>query len=173
LPYKDKEKKKEFRRKSYKNNLEYYRKYHQGHKKERNEYERNRYKTDLKFNITKKMSKRIRDSLKDNKNGRRWEDLVGYNLNKLVNRLKKTIPRGYTWVDYLEKRLHIDHIIPKSAFNYTRPENPDFKRCWALNNLRLLPKKENLNKHNKLDKPFQPTLQISISNIKQAHARLS
>jgi len=162
MPYKDKEKQKEFRRESYKNNLEYYRKYHQGHKKERNEYERNRYKTDLKFNITKKMSREIRDSLKGNKNGRRWEDLVGYNLNKLINRLKKTMPKGYTWMDYLEKRLHIDHIIPIYVFNFNTSGDSDFKRCWALNNLRLLPEKENLNKHNKLDKPFQPTLQISI-----------
>lgn len=161
--YKDKEKQKEYRRESYKNNLEYYRKYHQGHKKERNEYERNRYKIDLKFNITKRISKEIRDYLKGSKNGRHWEDLVGYTSNELIKRLKKTMPEGYIWADYLKNRLHIDHIIPTSAFNYSSPENPDFKKCWALGNLRLLPKKENLNKHNKLCKSFQPSLQISIS----------
>ncbi|GAI61384.1 unnamed protein product, partial [marine sediment metagenome] len=36
----------------------------------------------------------------------------------------------------------------------------DFKRCWALENLRLLPAKENMVKHNKLDRPFQPALRI-------------
>jgi len=34
------------------------------------------------------------------------------------------------------------------------------KRCWALSNLRLLPAKENMIKHNKLDRPFQPALRI-------------
>jgi len=160
LPYKDKEKQKEYRRKSYKNNPEYYKKYHQGHKKERNEYERNKYKTDLKFNITKRISKEIRDYLKGNKNGRHWEDLVGYTSNDLIKRLKKTMPEGYTWADYFKNRLHIDHIIPISTFNYSNPENPDFKRCWALENLRLLPARENLIKHNKLSKPFQPALAI-------------
>ncbi|GAI73524.1 unnamed protein product, partial [marine sediment metagenome] len=43
------------------------------------------------------------------------------------------------WKDYLNRDLHIDHIIPKSAFNFTKPEHTDFKRCWALDNLRLLP----------------------------------
>jgi 5-methylcytosine-specific restriction endonuclease McrA len=55
---------------------------------------------------------------------------------------------------------HIDHIIPKAAFNYEKPEDIDFKKCWALKNLQPLWAKENHEKKDKLLKPFQPSLQI-------------
>ena len=119
-----------------------------------------RHKTDLKFNLNDRISAGIRQSLKRNKNGRHWETLLDYTVEDLIKRLKKTMPEGYTWEDFLTGELHIDHIIPIDAFNFTRPEHTDFRRCWALSNLRLLPAKENLKKWNKLDKPFQPALKI-------------
>lgn len=131
------------------------------YKKRRNTLLRNRRKTDLKFNLNSKMSNMICYSLKGNKNGRHWESLVGYTSNDLIKRLKKTMPDGFTWQDFLEGKLHIDHIIPKSVFNFTKPKHIGFKRCWALSNLQLLPMKENLTKANKLSKPFQPCLKIS------------
>jgi len=96
------------------------------------------------------------------KSGRHWEDLVGWTVKDLEKRLRKTMPKGHTWKDFKNGKLHIDHIIPISAFNYTKPEHTDFKRCWALKNLRLLPANENLVKHNRLEKPFQPALKISV-----------
>lgn len=125
------------------------------------QYGKNRRRKDLKFNLNYKMVTAIRKALKGNKKGRKWEALVGYTLNDLVKRLKKTMPEGYTWEDFLTGKLHIDHKIPISAFNYTKPEHTDFKRCWALKNLRLLPAKENWRKSNKLQKPFQPSLKIT------------
>jgi hypothetical protein len=41
---------------------------------------------------------------------------------------------------------HIDHIIPKSAFAYESPDDPEFKACWTLTNLRPLWKKANQDK---------------------------
>jgi len=125
-----------------------------------NERNRNRRKTDLKYNFNRRMGAAIKISLKGNKDGCHWESLLGYSLKDLIKRLKKTMPRGYGWNDYLQGKLHIDHIIPKSVFNFTKSEHIDFKRCWALSNLRLLPAKENLIKGSKLTKPFQPALQI-------------
>lgn len=126
----------------------------------KNRYIRNRRKRDLKFNLDCRMKCAIWKSLKNYKAGKHWEDLVGYTLTDLIKRLKLTLPRSYTWQDYIEGKLHIDHIIPKSAFNYIKPEHTDFKRCWALSNLRLLSKEENLKKSNRLNKPFQLALQI-------------
>ena len=117
-------------------------------------------KTDLKYSLDHRISESIRRSLKNNKAGRHWEDLVGYNLKDLIKRLEKTMPESYTWQDYLEGKLQIDHIVPISIFNYSKPEHPDFKRCWALENLRLLPARENLIKKAKLEKPFQPALKM-------------
>ena len=136
-----------------KNNYEKYR-------ETQNKCWRNRYRTSLKHNLNYKMKRAINRSLKGNKNGKQWQDLVGYKTNDLIKRLKKTLPKEYTWQDYLEGKLHIDHIIPKSIFNYDNPTQIDFKNCWALSNLQLLPAKENRIKHNKLSKPFQPALQI-------------
>jgi 5-methylcytosine-specific restriction endonuclease McrA len=174
------EKNAEYQRKFYKQNknkikiyMEKYRKdnkeilnrysnqYRKNNKEKQNKRARNRRRIDLKYNLDNRIRVAIWQSLKGNKNGRHWEGLVGYSLNDLMKHLIKTIPEGYIWQDYFEGKLHIDHIIPISAFNFTKPEHIDFKRCWALNNLRLFPAKENHIKYNKLNKPFQPSLKIS------------
>jgi len=147
-----------YRRQWYLKHPEYIKQFNQGHKKKYNEYYNNRYKTDLKFNLNRKMSVAIGISLKGNKEGRHWEDLVDFTYNELKEHLEKTMPKGYTWNDYLNGKLHIDHSIPISVFNFTKPEHIDFKRCWALDNLRLIPAEENQKKNNKLDEPFQPAL---------------
>ncbi len=130
------------------------------HKKKFNEYIKNKRKTDLKFNLNGRVSGMMRGSLRAKKAGRRWEGLVGYVLADLKKRLNETIPEGYAWQDFIDGRLQMDHIIPISAFNFTKHEHIDFKRCWALSNLRLVTPKENSIKGTKLDRPFQPALAI-------------
>ena len=107
------------------------------------EWYKNRKRTDLKFNLNCKISRAINHSLKGNKNGRHWEILTGYTLNNLIKRLNRTIPEGYCWQDYINGKLHVDHIIPKAVFNYYKVGHTDFKRCWALDNLQLLLAKKN------------------------------
>lgn len=129
-------------------------------RKYKNQWQNNMRKIDLKYNLNDKISHAIRLSLKGNKNGRHWETIVGYTLNDLIKQLKKTIPNDCTWQDFIEGKLQIDHKIPISAFNFNEPGHIDFKRCWALKNLRLLLAKENRIKKDKLNKPFQPALKI-------------
>jgi len=157
---KDNEQTREYYQKHREEMVEAHAKWYQDHKKERNKYQRDKRKTDLKYNLNRRMSAMVRNSLRGNKNGQYWEDLIGYTLIDLIKHLKKTIPDGYNWQDCLNGRLHIDHIIPISAFNFSTPKHVDFKRCWALENLRLLPAEENLRKNNKLFRPFQPALAI-------------
>lgn len=126
----------------------------------RRKIENHKSKTDLKYNLNHRMKTSIGIALKGNKSGRGWETLVEYTVEDLIKRLKKTMPKGYTWQDFLDSKLHIDHIIPRSVFNYTKPEHIDFKYCWELKNLRLLPARENLIKAAKLSRPFQPALKI-------------
>jgi hypothetical protein len=92
------------------------------------------------------------------KGGRRWTELAGYSIELLIKRLKSTMPHGWTWDDYLAGRLHVDHIVPIAAFSYDSADHVDFRRCWALSNLRLLPARENMVKSAKLLAPFQPSL---------------
>lgn len=116
--------------------------------------------TDLKFNLNCRMSKAIWNAVRENKANRKWEYLVGYTVDDLMIRLKSTMPCGYSWKDFLDGKLHIDHIIPKRVFNFSRPEEIDFLRCWALDNLRLLPAAENMSKQGLLSEPFQPALSL-------------
>ena len=100
----------------------------------------------------------MRTSLRYGKQRRKWESLVGYDLNRLKRHLEKQFLPGMSWEN--RSQWHIDHKIPISAFNYEQPTDIDFKRCWALKNLRPLWKHDNLVKHTKIDKPFQPGLLI-------------
>ena len=141
-----------------------YKQWYKDNKERIGEYRRHwvnlKYRTDLKFNLNYRIRGAVGIALKGNKAGRHWENLVGYTLNDLIKKLKRTMPEGYTWQDFIDGELHIDHIIPISAHNFTKPEHTDFKRCWALKNLQLLPAKENNIKRAKLKKPFQLALQI-------------
>ena len=129
-----------------------------------NKRKRDRRKTDARFVLCGRMSARINGALKYGKCGKSWKDMIPYTLDDLVERLKQTLPDGYSWDDFLNKDgrsldgLHIDHILPVSKFNFEKPEDDDFQRCWALSNLRLLPAKQNMAKHNKIDKPLQTSL---------------
>lgn len=131
----------------------------------RGEYKKREYnklKNNLKYQLNNKIKFGIWHSLKGNKNGRSWLNLVPYTLKQLKKRLQSIIPLGYTWQDFLNGLLHIDHIRPISSFNFSKPEDIEFQQCWALNNLRLLPKRENLKKGAKLIEPFQEILNIAI-----------
>ena len=132
--------------------------YRQNNIEKINEHERNRRKKDPKFKLNHNISNAIRISLHGNKNGKHWEDLVGYTLNELKMHLEKQFAGGMNWDNYGE--WHIDHRIPLSAFNFTKPEHIGFQRAWALENLQPLWAEENLSKTNKLFYDFQSNLAI-------------
>ena len=90
------------------------------------------------------------------KNGSHWEELVGYTVQELMQHLEQRFQPGMSWANY--GGWHIDHKIPISVFNFTKPEDIAFGRCWGLPNLQPLWAKENMSKHNKIDKHFQPCL---------------
>lgn len=96
------------------------------------------------------MSTAIRESLKGNKNGRHWEDLVGYTQEDLRVYLEKLFKPDMTWENHGVRGWHIDHIKPKSSFNITDYECDEFKECWSLKNLQPLWSEENLRKGSKL-----------------------
>lgn len=121
-------------------------------------YKAKRYKTVPKIRLNVIMSTSIYHSLKGAKADRHWEDLVGYTLKKLIRHLEKQFVGGMSWENHGE--WHIDHKIPISIFNFTKPEHGDFKRCWALKNLQPLWAADNLKKSANIKKHFQPSLLI-------------
>lgn len=109
------------------------------------------------------ISNGIRDKiLKGSKANRRSFDLLGYTREELMSHLERQFQTGMTWENYGKGGWHVDHIIPKSAFNYETPDDLDFKRCWALSNLQPLWESDNISKSNKLSCPFQPSLAIAV-----------
>jgi len=123
-------------------------------KENHKQYMNMKRKTDLKYNLNCKISRGIYKALRGNKAGRHWETIVGYTINNLIKYLRKTMPKGYCWQDYLKGKLHIDHIIPIRAFVFNKPEDEEFKQCWSLCNIRLLSIKENLIKHDSINNPI-------------------
>lgn len=125
---------------------------------------RRRRAADPKRQLHEKMSRLVGKTLKrrrTSKQGKSWPHLVGYTIEALEARLLSTMPAGWTWGDYLAGRLELDHIVPVAAHNFRSARDIDFKRCWALTNLRLLPKPENYEKRAKLLAPFQPALLLA------------
>jgi len=110
------------------------------------------------WKLNHNIGRAIRGSLRGAKNGRHWEDLVGYTVNDLTKHLEKQFKPGMGWDNM--GQWHIDHRIPKVVFNFETPTDIDFKRCWSLKNLQPLWATDNLKKHDKTDKPFQPALLI-------------
>jgi hypothetical protein len=115
-----------------------------------------------KGKINKHMRTVIGQTISEGKNNRAWERLVGYTADQLMRHLEKQFLPGMTWENHGRGGWHIDHKTPIAAFNFTTTRDLDFKRCWALNNLRPLWEKENLSKGARIDKPFQPSLRMAL-----------
>lgn len=95
-----------------------------------------RLRRDPKVAVHVRMSAGIRSALRLRKGGRRWEGIVGYSLAELVVHLERQFMPGMGWhnIDQWE----IDHIIPRSSFLISNANDPEFRACWALTNLRPL-----------------------------------
>jgi len=111
--------------------------------------------------LNENISSGIRHSLRmGSKGGRHWEKLVDYTANDLREHLEKQFTEGMSWSNY--GAWEVDHVLPKSIFNFTKPEHLDFKRCWALSNLQPLWKEENNFKRAKITEHFQIGLALEM-----------
>jgi hypothetical protein len=140
---KNPEKRLEINRKWRKNNPEKVRKYNR-------ERENLKRETDPLHRLNGSISSQIYQSLKQDKSGRHWEDLVGYTLDDLKNKLESLFEEGMCWENY--GTWHIDHCIPLSWF-----DEEHIMDAWSLWNLQPLWGKENISKHNK----YKSTIRIS------------
>lgn len=112
-----------------------------------NQYFRQLRKENPKFRLDCNMGMLIYHSLKERKKGRHWESFVDYSLADLMRHLEKQFDEKMTWENY-GNYWHVDHIKPRSLFKYTYPDEIEFKKCWALDNLQPLEKTANLRKSN-------------------------
>ena len=114
-------------------------------------------KTDRKRRLIDKMyvlNSRMRNlifvTLRGKKRGVSWKKLVNYTLNDLIRHLESKFTDGMSWKKFMEGKIHIDHIIPKSFFVFENSGDVEFRMCWRLENLQPLWAKDNIMKTNKL-----------------------
>lgn len=99
------------------------------------------------YRLNNSVSAQIRMSL-NNKGGIGWQSIVGFTLDELKKHLERQFQKGMSWDNYGE--WHVDHITPVSSFDFSAPDDADFKACWVLTNLRPLWATENIKKSNKI-----------------------
>lgn len=115
----------------------------------------------LEDSVSRAISRSI---IKGSKNGRRSFDLLDYSLDDLKAHLSRLFTAGMSWGNYGIGGWEIDHIVPRSAFNYATPDDLDFQRCWALSNLQPLWASDNRSKGGKVAGGFQPSLRLRVSD---------
>jgi hypothetical protein len=110
------------------------------------DYERKRRAEDPKYRLGVRTRTAVWQLLKERgiKKTNKTFELLGYTIEELMNHLEKQFVNGMTWDNYGE--WHVDHIRPMSSFNFTSPEDPEFKECWRLENLQPLWWPDNLSK---------------------------
>jgi len=104
-------------------------------------------KVNPRYRLNENMGSVIARSLKNKKAGRKWEALVDYTLEELMDYLEKQFDNKMGWNNYGTYWV-VDHIKPKSLFNYASPNDSEFKQCWTLKNLQPLEKIKNIKKRN-------------------------
>jgi hypothetical protein len=99
-------------------------------------YRNNRRHNEPALRLSHSMSTAIGQALHERKSGRHWETLVGYTLEDLIHHLEPQFQPGMTLANYGGiDGWAVDHIVPQKAFDYSSPDDPGFKECWALSNL--------------------------------------
>ena len=138
-------------------------KYVATHRKEindRNKIKYKKYKNDPIYRMKSSVSALIRYYLSSNghsKNGKSCKKYLSYSFQELKEHLEKQFEpwmnwnnRGNydpkTWNDNDQSTWtwNLDHIIPQSKLPYTSMEDDNFKKCWALSNLRPYSAKQNV-----------------------------
>jgi hypothetical protein len=134
-----------------------------------NQHAKQRRLSDPFYKFCRLISNSIRAQIRkynSSKNGTSSSDYI--NIQELYNHIESQfapwmnwgnwgIYNSKTWDDNDSSTWtwQIDHIIPHSNFHYTSMDDEDFKKCWALENLRPLSSKQNLlegNRRNVIDK---------------------
>jgi len=114
-----------------------------------------RREKDPSFKLKERVSLMIRHCI--NKNRESVNKYLPYSLDELKQHIEKQFEPWMTWNnwgkynvntwndnDQTTWKWNLDHIVPQSTFKYISMQDEDFKKCWALENLRPLSAKQNI-----------------------------
>lgn len=144
---------KEYNKNYFQNNKEYIYKCNK-------KYKEARFKTDPIFKLRHYVSKNISRALKSfkgSKNGESCLKYLSYSIDQLKEYLETQFEPWMNWKNHGKYNIkpwndndqstwvwNIDHIIPQSYLPYKTMQDDNFKKCWALSNLRPLSAKQNV-----------------------------
>lgn len=107
-------------------------------------WKKDRYKNNNNYKIRCIISSAVRRSLKGMKKGDSIKNILGYTIEELKEWLENQFEDWMNW-DNLgltatkeKETWQIDHIIPVNTFNIKEIGDEEFRKCWALSNLRPL-----------------------------------
>tara|TARA_R110000824_G_C14922675_1_gene647886 strand:+ start:55 stop:654 length:600 start_codon:yes stop_codon:yes gene_type:complete len=130
------------------------RKIYRGENKEQiNRQKKKRYHSDPEYKLRSIVTSSINNILKGGKGGESILPYVDWSSHKeLKEHIESQWQEGMTWDNHARDGWHIDHIIPQSVLldGVVSMEHPNFRKCWALENLQPLWAKDNLSKGNKI-----------------------
>ena len=121
---KNKEHKKEYDKKRYKQNREQI-------IQSQIEYSKKRYHSDLQYRITNNLRSRLRKALKGLTKSASTLELLGCSIEHFREHLESQFQEGMTFENYGD--WHIDHIRPCVSFDLKDPEQQ--KQCFHYTNL--------------------------------------
>ena len=113
-----------------------------------NARQKERYKNDVTFNIRRRLSASLHQSLKlaGVRKTRRTFELIGCSPQQLKEHLEKLFLPGMSWDKRSE--IHVDHIIPIASFDLSNLEQQ--KKCFHYTNLQPLWAVDNIKKGAKI-----------------------
>jgi hypothetical protein len=136
----------------YYNNKEYYKLY-------KRMYIKNRRKDSIEFRINGNISRLIGQALKNSNSSKDNQShckYLLYTMEELKWHLEEQFELWMAWGNYGKYdpkfwndndpttwTWNLDHIIPQADLPYTSMEDENFRKCWALSNLRPLSSKQN------------------------------
>jgi hypothetical protein len=107
-----------------------------------------RKRLNVQSRISEALRARVRDAIKYNRKSASTMTLLGCKIPSFRTYLESLWETGMNWENYGHKGWHIDHIIPCSLFDLSKPEHQ--RRCFHFSNMQPMWWTENLSKGSKI-----------------------
>lgn len=125
--------------------------------------EKKRYREDLDYNITKKMRSRFYKATHNKNRSASVLEIAGCSLFDFKKHFESLFTEGMTWELFYQGKIHMDHIIPLSAFDMKNSLHQRASFHWS--NLQPLWRKPNLEKSFKYNpEDFDAYIKFFIEN---------
>jgi hypothetical protein len=107
-------------------------------------WKKKRYETDGVFRFRQKLRGRIIRALKEQYSEKAYStiELLGATIEQTRAHLEARFKPGMTWENHGHHGWHVDHVIPCSCFDFSKPEHQ--RMCFHYTNLRPEWAKDNM-----------------------------